>query len=293
MEKRTHLLRDEHSPQTAAETAGGGRGRFLLAALACGGLVAFCLNPELLFWQKVATEMAMPIGLCWFTLSVFWMTAWVCRWGWSTWLLGLLWIFYTLIGSPFVGDHLIGSLEDQFVEMRPLQMERFDVLVILGGGTGSTKTSRAQLIEAGDRVMVAAQMYHAGLVDKIIATGKPMPSIHGDIPSPGEQVTELMVSIGVDPAAIERAGGRTTKEEMQELSKSLPAGKRIGLVTSAWHLPRALRRARAAGLELHPVPANFATGKYRASLMQHIPTYRGFTNSTIALKEYLGMAVGR
>ena len=141
--------------------------------------------------------------------------------------------------------------------------------------------------------MVAAQMYHAGLCEKIIATGKPMPSIHGDIASPGEQVTELLVSVGVDPACIEHGGGRTTREEMQELAKSLPKDKRIGLLTSAWHLPRALRRARDAGLELHPVPANFATGKYHASLMQHIPTYRGFSNSTIALKEYLGMAVGR
>lgn len=268
-----------------------------------GSVVGFCAilgigfllaGWEPLVWQKIVKELVMPVGFCWLLLSATLLLRW---WSptahWGNWLLGGCWFTLTLLGSSFVGDRLIGSLENQFIDQRPLQMDRFDVLIVLGGGTSTTKSGRPQFGRGGDRVAVAAQMFHANKVDKIIVTGMNITEFVGVRSGPADQASDLLVSLGVDPSRIEKVGGRITLEEMRELSKILPQDQRIGLVTSAWHLPRALRRAEAAGLELVPVPSDFLTGPKQHSILDHIPKWEGLQHSTLAVHEYLGMAVGR
>ena len=146
----------------------------------------------------------------------------------------------------------------------------------------------------GDRIAVAAQMYHAGKVERIILTGKNIVEIHGsEFSEPSKQAKELLISLGVDPDRLDEAGGRNTYEEMQSLAERLDPNQRIGLITSAWHLPRSLRRAKGVGLKVIPVPSDFATGEVKRSVLQFIPSYGGINNSSLALREYLGMAVGR
>lgn len=265
-----------------------------LVAVALVAVVLFALFQEPLVWQKIVKELVMPTGICWLLLSVSLLSALTSRDRWRSGVLGLAWLLLTVLGSTFVGDLLIGSLENRFLDQRPLQMDRFDILIVLGGGTASTETGRSQLGKSGDRVAVAAQMYHANKVEKIIVTGHNIVEFAGDISTPADQAYDVLASLGVDKARIEKAGGRNTLEEMRNLATLLPKGKRIGLVTSAWHLPRALRRAKAAGLDLVPVPADFWRGPTpKASILRHLPRYEGLKHSTLAIHEYLGMAVGR
>lgn len=252
------------------------------------------LTLEKLVWQKMLTELVMPVGLLWFGLTSLLLAAWIYRMKWPGRVVAALWLAYTLLGCSFVGDAAISSLEDQFVQLRPLQMERFDTLIVLGGGTTSTKSSRPQVTSGGDRIVVAAQMFHAGKVQNIIVTGKNIKAMTGnDISDPADQAESLLISLGVDPGRLQKVGGRNTLEEMAILAKTLPKGGRVGLITSAWHLPRSLRRAESVGLDLIPVPADFATSEMRRSMIRWIPTYNGFKNTSVAFREYLGMAVGR
>ena len=46
---------------------------------------------------------------------------------------------------------------------------------------------------------------------------------------------------------------------MRSLAEILDGSQRVGLITSAWHMPRALRLARANGLNPIPVPADFVS----------------------------------
>ena len=279
----------------AASQVGPSWGRLaaiMFAAIAIPLGVVFTL--EKLVWQKVLTELVMPVGLCWMGMTALVLAAWVYRMKWPARLLGLFWLAYTFLGCALVGDAAISTLEDQFLHLRPLQMERFDTLIVLGGGTTNTKSSRPQLTSGGDRIAVAAQMYHADKVEKIVVTGKNLAAMTGtEITDPADQAESLLISLGVDPNRIQKLGGRNTLEEMGLLAKTLPKGDRVGLITSAWHLPRSLRRADSVGLKLIPVPADFATSEMRRSVIRWIPTYDGFKNSSVAFREYLGMAVGR
>ncbi len=59
------------------------------------------------------------------------------------------------------------------------------------------------------------------------------------------KTVEIWTKLGIDSAAIRSIGGRNTFEEMQQVKEiwsELP-GKKVGLLTSALHLPRAVRLA--------------------------------------------------
>ena len=65
---------------------------------------------------------------------------------------------------------------------------------------------------------------------------------------------------GVSSEVLELAGGCNTHEEMGDLAKRCaPSGQRVGLLTSAWHLPRAQQLVKKNGLDLIPLPSDFVT----------------------------------
>ncbi|MHB8902668.1 MAG: YdcF family protein, partial [Thermoguttaceae bacterium] len=69
--------------------------------------------------------------------------------------------------------------------------------------------------------------------------------------------------------------------------------KRLGLVTSAWHMKRALRLARVNGLSLQPLPADFRGTAIEWAPRDFNPTGSGFLKSELACKEILAGLVGR
>ena len=152
-------------------------------------------------------------------------------------------------------------METPFAKIQPLKEEPFDAVIVLGGGGSIGANGRFQGNGSGDRMILAAQLYHAGITPKLICTGKRMTTMDGNGPDPSAISLDLLVGMGVPEDAIERLGGHNTSEEMQNLKKRFGDDQfRVGLVTSAWHLPRALRLAQANGLNPAPLPADFMAG---------------------------------
>ncbi len=86
---------------------------------------------------------------------------------------------------------------------------------------------------------------------------------------------QVLRELGVPAESIRKIGGRNTFEEMRHLRDLLGPEERVGLITSGWHMPRAMRLARAAGLHVEPLPAGFAAGPVDFNLLAPIPTARG------------------
>ncbi len=67
--------------------------------------------------------------------------------------------------------------------------------------------------------------------------------------------------------------------------------RRIVLVTQAFHMPRAARLFRAAGLEVVPAPTHFKTaGRSPLGPLDLLPQSNALRNSYFALHEWLGIA---
>jgi len=183
-----------------------------------------------------------------------------------------------------------------------------DAIVLLGGATrpASFPRGRAELDESSDRIFEAARLYHAGKAPRLhIAGGRldwganlgpETPDIEGilhDLSVP----SEVLVRDNVSRNTYENA---TVAKRMLE-----PLGvKRILLVTSALHMPRAAGLFRRQGFEVIPAPADFrmtAGGPeaplfeedLRSLLLQGIPQAETLAYTTNVLREWLGILVYR
>ena len=259
---------------------------FLVPVLLAALLIA--ASGDRLIAKKVVAHLAMPAGLLWLisAMAVCWPGL-----GWRKRAAAFaVWALYSLAGSPYVGVALLGVLE------RPLYAyeqptERLDALVLLGGGTGQSPGGRPALGTHGDRITRPAILFNEGLVGMLVTTGRSITET-GEDRLLSHETAELWGGLGIPGEAIvEVPEPRNTREEMAaiaELVKQHPEWRRIGLCSSASHLPRALREARLQGLDLVPVPSDFRSDRLIASPLFLVPQGRGFRDVQTALWELLG-----
>jgi uncharacterized SAM-binding protein YcdF (DUF218 family) len=102
---------------------------------------------------------------------------------------------------------------------------------------------------------------------------------------------QFLVALGVPESAIVMEGkSLNTIENMRE-TRALVGTGRVALVTSGYHMPRALRLARKAGLEAEAFPTDWqvlpTATPWWESLM---PSVGALAASGIAIREYLARA---
>lgn len=209
-------------------------------------------------------------AICAAIASVAW------SWAWSTAAMT------RLIGFP---------LERRFPPQPAAEAPQADAIVILGGGmaTNTNASPYAEMMGAADRVWHAARLYHAGKAPVIIPTGR------------GEELSSLplLLDLGVprDAIAIEPSARNT--EENARFACDLVKRRRedgtprILLVTSAWHMRRAMLMFKryAPGCEVVPAPTDHEAlvllGR-PALFRDFMPSYDAAARNGYLFKEYLG-----
>ncbi|MDB6126779.1 MAG: hypothetical protein JWM35_675, partial [Verrucomicrobia bacterium] len=114
----------------------------------------------------------------------------------------------------------------------------------------------------------------------------------GDGDTHASVLAAAAISLGVDPRRIIQIDtARDTDDEVQEIKLRLGPQAHFALVTSAWHLPRAVALMRCAGLDPLPCPADFLTRANRDSRASDwLFDLSGLERSTWAIYERLGTA---
>lgn len=265
----------------------------VLAAVAMASSLLFAGDPHVL--RKWLARLVMPMG--WFLLIALAAACWLWwqeRRREAIAATGAL-VLYALAGNVWLSHALLRGLEAGY-RAPEAGDEPFDVVVLLGGGTGLDTEGRPQLTVSGDRVAMAARLHHLGLAPKILSTGSAIPALQGNDRGIGEDTRLLLTHMGVPADAVERLDGpKTTSEELRAVAaRASEAGwRRVGLLTSAWHLPRATRLAARVGLEVTPIPCDYRSGETMVTIVHLLPNPEGFGNLTLYLWELLGMAMGR
>ncbi len=199
-----------------------------------------------------------------------------------------------LVSSPFVVSQWSKSIESEVASWDFKKDEPLDVLVVLGGGTTRDPFGRSQFGSSGDRVGWGAQLYLTGKTKKLVTTGTSLPGVdNGD--GPYQQTTEIWERLKIRGEDIEVLEGHNTFEEMKSLHsrRDLWEGKRVGLLTSAFHLPRAMRLARTAGLDLIPVAADYRETTRVRTILFYLPNPHAMAGLEMILREKLAAFVGR
>ncbi len=246
--------------------------------------------------EKMLTDLAMPTGIIWLALIVMTYFCLLTRQPWPAIVGFACWLILTLAGNSYVSNWLMSTLESPYQKINVLAMEPLDTIVVLGGGTSSRLTGGSQLADNGDRVSTAARLFHAGKVTNLICTGESyLPKTEFDL-DPRQEAAEILIGLGVPPANVVQMKGRNTSEEMHNLKTWMEANPnhgRVGILTSAWHLPRVMRLAKANGLDVIPVPSDFRTMPYRPDPNLFIPSSNRIRQTWLAVKEYLAGLVRR
>ncbi|HLO68641.1 MAG TPA: YdcF family protein [Holophaga sp.] len=245
--------------------------------------------------QKLLGFLVMPAGLVW--LALLGLALWLGRRRqWLPFAFALaIWAAYGVAGNPYVGGALMASLERR-VPPLPDPAPPFDALFVLGGGTEVDPAGGPQLGGSGDRVAQAARLWHGGRVRTLVASGWFRDTVAGARDG-GQDTRALWRSLGVPDAAIVVVGEPCwiTRDEIGAYArlKAARGWKRTALMSSAWHLPRAMALAEKAGLDVTPVGADWR-GRDRAFRLDGlVPQESGFMLTQRACWEWLGRAVGR
>ena len=173
----------------------------------------------------------------------------------------------------------------------------YEAIVVLGGGIGPAVPPLRpdpELFDSSDRVWHAARLFHRGLAPRIVVSGGSYFVASGQAPPTQTEAVamrQFLIALGVPESAIVMEGKSiNTIENMQE-TRALVGTGLVALVTSGYHMPRALRLARRAGLDAEAFPTDWqvlpAATPWWESLM---PSVGALTASGIAIREYLAWA---
>lgn len=246
--------------------------------------------------QKVLAFLVMPLGLLW--LLLLGMTLWsrrLRRPGFTV-CLGILWVLFTAAGNPWVGQRLMARLEGKIASAEQDPNLDLDAVFVLGGGSDLNAQGVPQLSAHGDRIAKAAKLWHAGRTRFLVASGRSNDSLQGERDL-GQETRLLWLGLGVSESAIRVVDAPcfTTREELmayREVCRLQGWGK-IGLLTSASHLPRALVQARKAGLTVTPLASDFHGRPRRFRPQDLVPQLEGIRLTQSALWEMVGRVMGR
>ncbi|MCI0468441.1 MAG: YdcF family protein [Nitrospirae bacterium] len=195
----------------------------------------------------------------------------------------LLW----LISIEPVSDYLFRGLESG-LEIN--QAANGDVIILLGGGiydnapdlSGVGSPTGEMLL----RIVTAARLQKVLNLPIIAASGKPDKHRKAE----GPIVRRFLVDIGVplEKVILEEKSRDTIENARQSKAICDRRGyKKAIVVTSAYHMKRAVISFEKAGLEIQPMPAGFRTGEaIKYSWKDYLPG--NYSDTMLALKEYLG-----
>jgi len=101
--------------------------------------------------EKLLTSLATPVGVTWIALMLLVYFSLLLKASWPALVGFFCWVVLTIGGNSFVANQLMLSLEKPYIGIKVLELESFDTLVLLGGGTKTNRNGRAQTSSDGSR----------------------------------------------------------------------------------------------------------------------------------------------
>jgi uncharacterized SAM-binding protein YcdF (DUF218 family) len=203
-----------------------------------------------------------------------------------------------LASTPVLAERLLAALEQAHPAPELAALAPADAILVLGGGIRPAlpPRERPELAEAGDRVLHAARLFHAGKAEIVVVSGGRLP---WDAPGPPEAqgMKDVLVELGVPPDVIVREERSTSTHENCVFAKELldaRGARDVLLVTSALHMRRAFATCRATGLAVRAAPTDFQLAAAEArTALDLAPNPEALLRTHLALRERLGFWIYR
>jgi uncharacterized SAM-binding protein YcdF (DUF218 family) len=253
----------------------------------------------MLFWlKKVVSFWLMPLPVCLVLLVAgLWLTRSARRARLGRVLLILATTLLILTTNKTVSKALIAPLEQRYAaipelhegEPLPPALAACRFVVVLGAGHTDTPGLAAtlQLSEAGlARITEGSRLLRALPDAKLVVSGPPV----GANPSHATVLARAAESLGVARGRVVFVDTARDTEDEANAVKKLVGDAPVALVTSAWHMPRAVGLFRHAGVTALPCPAGFLGNRNRDFRLDDLTwDSESLFRSNWAWHEYLGL----
>lgn len=233
--------------------------------------------------NHVLPALVLPTGL----------TIWLCcyaLWKRRQWPVAAAAGILFVAACPAVANVLLWDLESPY--RRPVPNGQFQAVYVLGGYLDNWhgEEREPQWNEAGDRLELGIRMVLDGRADVLVISSGGLDGDQGArsrliAEKRGVPVRQLVVTGPVDNTADEAAALKALMSARGWTS--------VALVTSAFHMPRAMFQMQTAGASVTPVATDFHAGNGPGSLLDFVPSGNALSWTEVALRERLGMAFYR
>lgn len=205
--------------------------------------------------------------------------------------LSILFIFSSFPMSQF----LIGILEDKYPPIQKESIQNADAIVVLGGAI-NILTKYPQRIELGsssDRMTESIELFHLKKAPILLFTGGSGVLFQQDL----REATFAKIffnNFGIPDSSLILEDESKNTYENAIYSKKILAKKNLNkiiLVTSAFHMDRSVRIFREQGFEVQAFPTDYKSLIHDLNWDVLIPNTGFLENSTIAIKEIVGIFV--
>jgi uncharacterized SAM-binding protein YcdF (DUF218 family) len=247
--------------------------------------------------KKIITAVIMPLPLSLLIILAGWLLLFSrkrARAGRMIIFAGVL----ILISFSYtaVADRLLHPLEYRYLPFSldngNLQKGAIPWIVVLSGGDmpvpGLPETSQVSAASLF-RLAEAARLKRILPESRVVISGG---AVYGPKPE-AEVIAGVAPLFGMKPEDLAlEANSRDTEEQAKNISGIVGKDKCI-LVTSAWHMPRAVALFRKAGLDPVPAPVGHLTNTEKPAKLNpgiFFPNINALSKSEIAVHEYIGMA---
>jgi uncharacterized SAM-binding protein YcdF (DUF218 family) len=239
--------------------------------------------------HQILPVLFLPLGFC----LLFILAGLILKkWWLSLFGVALLWVF----SMPIVGNGLTVAVSRGYARIPATAVPDAHAIVVLSGMINTIKGAPdGEWNDAVDRFEGGIRLYKAGKAPVLVFTGS---WIFGNdhIYSEGMMLANRAKQLGVPELAIritDKVG--STAEEAVAICRFMKAepgkDKTILLVTSAYHMHRAVLLFRKAGVNVIPYPVDFAVEQDAPlTIMSFLPNADSLLQSERALHELLGIA---
>lgn len=235
------------------------------------------------------TLIVLGLGLSWLSLSYARLR--LARAAIATTL-----VFVAVLAVLPAGELLLRPLEIQYPTNPPL--DRVDGIIVLGGAEDARKTAlwnQPQLNEGAERFTAAMALARRFPGARVVFTGGSgaLRDLGGTERSESTVAERFFIEQGLAPGRLMLEGrSRNTAENARlSLAQVNPGSDEVWLlVTSAFHMPRAMRSFERAGwTSITPYPVDYRTGRFSDGIGWNLSWNLSVLN--IALSEYVGLSV--
>lgn len=248
--------------------------------------------PFFFYLSKIFWFLVQPLNLAIFLLAFSLLVAWF---GWRKF--GGFTAFFSFLilalsAWTSIGALMLNPLEERF--QRPPLPDKVAGLIVLGGGfEGAINLARGgyDINSGGDRFLEAAVLARRYPDARIVVSGG-TGTLVLDGEGDADTAPKLFEALGI-PASrlILEKESRNTYENVENIRQIVSPGQDETwlLVTSAFHMPRAIGLFRKAAFPVLPWPVDYRTsGEEGIGVMRDNPA-DSLQTATMAIREWLGL----